>query len=361
MKKVIWFMMGFSSQRDMIRAIKEDAPDVTVIASHRQERYEILAEADHAYIEPRPISKVENEAEHALPDPLLTFMFGVVQKHKVLVIHTSRNSTWFEENRATIESWGVKLITGASGVGSLTIADSKMTFYERISAMGLPVVPTLLATSLSELEGIWERQPFGPSDFCIKPDHGIYGTGFWHLDTTATLLSADEKRIHPEVYLAATRLDGQRGNAFNSQVVMPFLSGMERSVDIIVDRGTVIAAVGRCKKGEVQSFEISGDAFDLALACARLLCADGLINVQTRDDADGTPYLLEANLRPSGGVCFSLLSGINLAALFAEYALGSLSAEDIQAQVKARFTPAQVKIASTVLPLPYSIQLGASV
>ena len=163
------------------------------------------------------------------------------------------------------------------------------------------------------------------------------------------------------MYLASTRLDIQHGQPFHKQVVMPFLAGMERSVDIIIDQGVVIAALGRCKQGEVQHFEVSGVAFDLALTCARLLGADGLINVQTRDDADGTPYLLEANLRPSGGICFSLSSGINLAALFAQYFLGSLSVEAIQAQVKARFTPAQVRSTSTVLHLPYRIELGASV
>ena len=39
--------------------------------------------------------------------------------------------------------------------------------------------------------------------------------------------------------------------------------------------------------------------------------ADGLVNVQTRNDVNGNPVLLETNMRPSG-VGYTLHSGVNL-------------------------------------------------
>ncbi|MGB5854740.1 MAG: ATP-grasp domain-containing protein [Oceanisphaera sp.] len=350
----IWFMTGLSSQRDMIRAIKAEVPEVTIVASHQQPRYEILAEADYAYLEP-PLAGYDLGSNSANIELMLVFMAEVVNKHQVSVIHVGRNSPFFEGHRSTIESWGVTLVTGARGQASFAIADNKQAFANHMQAQGLPVVPTLSARSLAELEHIFKRQPFGATDFCIKPARGIYGMGFWHLDTTAVLLDADTKRIHPDIYLAAARLDNERGHQFSEQVVMPFLPGIERSVDIIIDQGKVITAIGRCKKDAVQYFEHSGIAFDLALKCAEQLGLDGLVNVQTRDDANGQPFLLETNLRPSGGICFSLSSKVNLSALFARYVTGLWSAADIQAHVAACFMPAHVRSTSTVLPLPLSL------
>lgn len=352
-------MTGLSSQRDMIRAIKTEVPEITIVASHQQPRYEILAEADYAYLEP-PLSGHDLSANDADIEPMLVFMAEVVKKHQITAIHVGRNSPWFEGHRNTIASWGVTLVTGARGLTSFAIADNKQAFADHMTSLGLAVVPTLSAASLADLEHIFRRQPFGATDFCIKPAQGIYGMGFWHLDTTAVLLDADTKRIHPDIYLAAARLDSERGHKFSEQVVMPFLPGIERSVDIIIDQGKVITAVGRCKQGGVQYFERSGRAFELALTCAEHLGLDGLINVQTRDDAHGQPLLLEANLRPSGGICFSLSSQVNLSALFARYVTGLWSAAEIQAHVSACFTPAYVRSTSTVLPLPVSLLLSSS-
>lgn len=348
-------MTGLSSQRDMIRAIKTAVPEVTIVASHQQPRYEILAEADYAYLEPALSLTHPARAKTADIEPMLVFMAEVVTQHRVTVIHVGRNGAWFEGHRTIIESWGVTLITGARGLTGFAIADNKLAFANHMQALGLPVVPTLDAATLADLEHIFQRQPFGETDFCIKPAHGIYGMGFWHLDTRARLSDADSKRIHPDIYLAAARLDSRRGHEFCPQVVMPFLPGIERSVDIVIDQGKVITAVGRCKQDAIQYFERSGAAFELALACAEQLGLDGLINVQTRDDANGKPLLLEANLRPSGGICFSLSSHVNLPALFAQYVTGLRSATEIQAQVAACFTPACVRSTSTVLPLPLSL------
>ncbi|MDF7721031.1 carbamoyl-phosphate synthase large chain, partial [Enterobacter hormaechei subsp. xiangfangensis] len=50
MNKKIWFMEGLSSQRDIIQGVKSFAKKnnfaITVFASHRNERNEILSVAD---------------------------------------------------------------------------------------------------------------------------------------------------------------------------------------------------------------------------------------------------------------------------------------------------------------------------
>ncbi len=70
-------------------------------------------------------------------------------------------------------------------------------------------------------------------------------------------------------------------------VLMPYLPGPESSVDMLVEKGKVIAAVARRKEGSVQHLHQSGAAFELAKSSAELMQADGLVNVQTRCDHHG--------------------------------------------------------------------------
>ncbi|MFT2603461.1 ATP-grasp domain-containing protein, partial [Escherichia coli] len=86
-----------------------------------------------------------------------------------------------------------------------------------------------------------------------------------------------------------------RMDCFTPQVLMPYLPGPEYSVDMVVSQGTVLAAIGRRKEGVLQYLENEGEAIELAINCARLMNADGMVNVQTRHNAEGKPLLLEIN------------------------------------------------------------------
>jgi predicted ATP-grasp superfamily ATP-dependent carboligase len=74
--------------------------------------------------------------------------------------------------------------------------------------------------------------------------------------------------------------------------------------------------VGRRKSDLYQEFEIDGPAVELAIAAAEHFKLDGLVSVQTKETAAGVPHLLEINLRYSGGIAYTGLSGINLAGAF---------------------------------------------
>ena len=67
----------------------------------------------------------------------------------------------------------------------------------------------------------------------------------------------------------------------------------------------------------MQTFERDSDAVELALRAAEHFGCDGIVNVQTRDDASGQPHLLEINLRYSGGIGYTRETGVNLPGIFA--------------------------------------------
>lgn len=343
MKKSIWFMEGLSSQRDIISQIiahfggEKAERAIGIVASHRHDRADILAVADHSYIEPKGC------------DDLLAFMQKIINKHRVIAIHASNRRHLLEQHRATIEAMGVKLITGATSLASLQLADDKVAFAERMSLLDLPIVPSIRVTSAEHLKDLLARKPFDEQIPCIKPVEGIYGQGFWILDkevkASSCFANPDNRFVHPDVYLAAVEQHWPE-----EMVLMPYLPGEEYSVDMLMEKGRVLMAVGRCKDGTNQTLHISGEAVELAKRCAAAMGADGLVNVQTKVDSQGKALLLEINTRPSGGIGYGLHSNIDLASAFALHMMGLLDQAKID-RMMSRFQPTELRIYSATMPL----------
>lgn len=340
-------MEGLSSQRDIIQGIKAFAQKhhlhITVYASHRNERHEMLSVADYALIEPK-------DSENKLP-----FILDTIARFGINVIHTGRNSLWFEKHRAEIESTGAVLITGSTDAGRLEIAEDKVAFAQLMAQHQLPVVPSWHVKNSDELKHYLASPPFAHGQMCVKPVTGIYGMGFWRFDDTVSpveVFTHPENRIvHPAFYLAALT----QSTPFIPLVLMPWLPGPEYSVDILADNGDVLVGVARRKDGVVQYLENAGEAFELACACARAMRADGLINVQLRNDHHDRPVLLETNMRPSGGIGFTRHSGINLAGLFAAWKLGLMAKDDVIKHANATFSPAVVRLVTDVIAYPKAL------
>lgn len=318
---MIWLMEGFSSQRTIAeglrRAIRENAwcgaqgQPLQVLASHRQFRPEITAAADIALREPTNLTEK------------LTFILTTARQYGVSVIHTGKPSAWFEQHRQPIEAAGITLITGVRDARFLTLAEDKAAFTEVLAAHNIPHTPAVRVNTLGELHDALNTLKSSWPRLCIKPNTGIYGLGYWRLDDDAPaslMLSApDQRRIRTSTYLTALE---ESGGLKEPMIVMPYLPGPECSIDLVVDRGRVIAALGRRKNGAMQTLFDRGEEIELACRVAGQLEADGLINVQTRADDQGNPRVLECNLRPSGGVGYGLHSGINLPAMMIAQRLG---------------------------------------
>lgn len=344
MKNTIWFMSGLNSQRDIIAGAKQAGErhnhPFRVLASHHQHRHEILEQADAAFIEP---------AEY---HDKLAFITAVVDQYRVDAIHVGRDCRWFEQQRAAIEATGVALTTGARSLETFEYADDKVAFAALMAQSGLAVVPSLRVDSHQALRSALAAAPFDGEPVCIKPMRGIYGQGFWKLDAsaspTACFDNVDRRCVHPGLFLTAL----ERAETMQPMVLMPYLPGPEHSVDMLVENGTILAAVGRRKEGALQYLIQSGAAFELAKACAQILRADGLVNVQTRADRHGDSLLLEINLRPSGGIGYTRHCGVNLPGLFASRQLARRDADETRRLGVAEFRPVTVRSVSDAQPYP---------
>lgn len=312
---MIWFLEGQSSQRDVIAGAMEAINGrVKVVASHRQVRPEVTAGADVVLSEP------SNDSERVAWSLDKAVQLGV----KVMLI--GRSGHVFEAHRAEFESAGIDLVTGGSSESTFELVDDKSAFTAASSKAGFAVVPAITVTNADELAAAIEVTK-ASSHVCVKPARGIYGMGFWRLEAEADpfrcFANADSHTANEALYLQAYR---QSENP-RPLLVMPYMPGTECSVDMVVNKGKVVALCGRRKEGIFQTFFQSGAAVDLAIKAAEFFGCDGIVNVQTRDDADGVPHLLEINPRYSGGISYTRNAGINLPGIFATNRLGLPSPE----------------------------------
>ncbi|MBU6956574.1 ATP-grasp domain-containing protein [Pseudomonas sp. CVAP len=307
---MIWFLEGQSSQRDILIGAREALPaNVKIFASHRQDRPEITGQADVSFQEP-----LDNEAR-------IDWVIATALEHGIKVILAGRIGSFYEAVRERFDAAGLQLVTGGMSMDTFHNVDDKSRFTAEAERAGLACIPAVTVNNAQELAASYEllsRQ----GEVCIKPVVGIYGQGFWRfkadVDPFRCLENPDAREVDFETYLSIYKTGTERA----PMLVMPYLPGSECSVDMVCEAGKPVAFVGRRKQGVHQTFERESAAVELALKAAAHFKCDGLVNVQTRDDRNGVPHLLEINPRYSGGIGYTRATGINLAGIFAVRRLG---------------------------------------
>ncbi len=108
----------------------------------------------------------------------------------------------------------------------------------------------------------------------------------------------EHRLVSPQQYIAAA----SAAESFKPLVLMPYPArpGIFPSISSRI-RAKYSQPWDAVRKGAIQYLVNEGSARELACDCARVMKADGLVNVQTRNDVNGNPVLLETNMRPSGG------------------------------------------------------------
>lgn len=307
---MIWFLEGQSSQRDIIVGAREVLPaSVKVFASHRQDRPEITGLADISFQEP------QDNAER------IDWIISTAREHDIKVILAGRIGSIYEAVRERFEAAGLELVTGGKSLETFSLVDDKSLFTAEAERAGLACVPAITVSTAQELVAAYETLSVQGA-VCVKPTVGIYGQGFWRFKAEADpfrcLANPDAREVSFDTYLHLYNASAQ----CPPMLVMPYMAGSECSVDMVCEAGEVVAFVGRRKQGLYQTFERDSEAVELALKTAKHFKLDGMVNVQTRDDEDGKPHLLEINPRYSGGIGYTRATGINLAGIFSARRLG---------------------------------------
>ncbi len=177
---------------------------------------------------------------------------------------------------------------------TIDLCDHKDRFTVAMKARGIPVTETISADDLDGPAGSDNRdRRHGDRSLRVKPAVGVLWPrllAFRARPQLFTLFSTiDGNEVDPEVYL----LEGLRpGRSPESRlIVMQYLPGVEQRGLRLQTTVLVVAHAVRQKSKDRQTVFTGGREIDVARAVASELKLDGLVNVQTKEDAADTPVL----------------------------------------------------------------------
>ena len=322
---LIWFNQGYSSVRDALVMIREEAgKDVRLLASHRDPHAPVMHVADDVILEPA-VNRSTPEGEAAY----LAFCLQTCADKGVTMFVAQAGRALLASHKDAFAAIGTKLLVPADKK-TLSLIDDKARFYEAAIAADIPMPWTREITDVDAYdEALTELDAMDLAP-CVKPPQGVFGGGFWKLKPERrlfdTLMNPDSHEIAPTIMRdAIAQAPGER------LLVLEHLAGPEWSVDCVCKDGELIVGVGRQKLGRAQQLQVDGPIFDIARKAIRAFNLSGLINVQCKaaDTHGNDVRLLEINSRMSGGCLYTRYSGVKLPWVHVALEAGLITSNDI--------------------------------
>ncbi|WP_295527891.1 ATP-grasp domain-containing protein [Novosphingobium sp. Chol11] len=306
----LWFNEGYSSIRDAVLMIREArGENLRVLASHRDALAPVLEAADASFVEP-PIARTDASAITAYGD----YCLNVCAERGVDLFIVQRGRAAMASRAAEFAAIGTRLATTGTAE-TLALISDKARFYEVALAAGIAMPWTREVTDAAGFDAACAEIEARGLKACVKPPHGVFGSGFWQLvddlPLFETLMNADAHCIAPAVIREAIAAapDPLR------LLVLEHLPGTEWSFDCLCRDGRLVVGVARRKLGRAQRLETDGPLFAMARRAVSAFGLSGLINLQFKAahlDHDNDIRLLEINPRMSGGCLYTRYSGVNL-------------------------------------------------
>ncbi|GEO80720.1 ATP-grasp domain-containing protein [Pararhodospirillum oryzae] len=300
-KMRVWFNKGLSNTYDALRLMRAEDRDGRLTLRTTVTRFPtaLSTVADEIGPEPRSLSD----------DAYVAWCLEECAQARVDVFMPQHRRDLLAEARECFEAQGTRLSVMGDGA-ALKRAEQKDALYEDLAGSPIPVPAWRRFCTLDEFEAAWADLGGANARLCLKPCVSVYGAGFRRLETEGSeygrLLSGATDRIGVDAFRSALAASHQR----RPMMLMTYLPGVERSVDVLAHEGSIVCAVARVKKGNVQFLETTGPSVTLADTLTRRYHLHGVFNVQTKEGNDGVPYLLEINSRMSGGLLYSCQSGV---------------------------------------------------
>lgn len=321
----VWFNQSFS-MRNFVRRIMLDRPGVELHISTLDDASPVRDIAPNFWTEP---------ARGALD--YTGWLLETAQQRGIDVLVPQRGKMDVARNLPLFEAAGLRLVIAADAE-TLDLLDDKAAFAASLE--GSPFLcPTRVVTTVAEFLDAVPAMAGAEGAACVKPTRGVYGAGYWTLDAKAPLThlaDPDARCITPDAYAAALRQAEDQDQAF-SLLVMEHLPGLESSVDIVADHGTVLLAAVRTKlDANRQRIQTRHDLIAHATSLAQQHRLHGALNVQYKQNRQGEWRILEINARAAGGASYCDEVGIPFCATWIDLITGT--AEPFDAQIDAEIT-----------------------
>lgn len=315
----IHFNHHISCIGDIMEMIGEAHPDVTMSASH--------ARADHGldHLLSHVTLEMAARADGGMPDGYVAWLMDTASREGANVVIPYRHRFDLAMHQEAFSAQGQRLVTCGSH-NIMSMIEDKPSLLNMAESLGLRISPFKTWMDADGFTASLDH--FGTAHtLCVKPTQGIYGEGFRILydeddaDAFATVMRGHTARISTRSLHDIVRKAG----AVDEMMTMPFLPGIERSVDFACIDGRLLGAVVREKHGTVQRVGRNDEAIAFAAALVPALGLSGLANLQTLETADGQQCLLEINSRAAGGIGMTRHAGVNLPGLLVSALRGDVA------------------------------------
>jgi carbamoylphosphate synthase large subunit len=295
-----FFNRGLSNTYDALRAIRaaDQSGHFVLRATHVNPQSPISRAADEFAIEPQGVS------DGAYVD----WCLDQCRNHGVGLFVPQRRREAVAARRGEFEAMGVAVLVMADP-RVMAMVDQKHVLYGDLEGTAVPLPPYRTFRTLDEFDDAVTALGGLAEGLCVKPCVGVYGAGFRILEREQNdlkwMLAGDGIRISIDAFRAALTNSPQD----RDMMVMSYLPGVERSVDVLAHQGRLVRAVSRIKFSDHQFLEVEGPSIETAAFLTERYRLDGIFNLQTKE-RDGRQYLLEVNSRMSGGLLYACMSGV---------------------------------------------------
>ncbi|WP_405551718.1 ATP-grasp domain-containing protein [Streptomyces sp. NBC_01171] len=308
----VWLNRTYAENVFFMDQLRRNPSDraVEIHATHADPDSPVLAAADTAALEPEGLS----------PAGYVEYALDQCARRGIDVFVPRLHQAAIVAHRADFAAAGTALL--APTPEAVAVFEDKVTAYEVVRSVGVPVPPWFRVRTADELVSAVEELEAAGHRACFKPASGAGGVGFRMITRSPFSLAHLSGFPSPYVQLDLAVSALREAEEPVDLLVMPRLEQPEVSVDCLTGPDNrVRLMVGRTKNGRRRGFTLD----ERWLAPARLI-AEGfglhyLSNIQFRMLGD-RPVLLDVNTRAAGGLHQLSLCGVNAPWAAVQLALG---------------------------------------
>ncbi|MFF7382152.1 ATP-grasp domain-containing protein [Streptomyces griseoluteus] len=308
----VWLNRTYAENVFFMDQLRRNPSDraVEIHATHGDPDSPVLAAADTAALEPdglSPAGYVEYALDQCARRGIDVF---VPRLHQAAIV----------AHRADFAAAGTALL--APTPEAVAVFEDKVTAYEAVSSVGVPVPPWFRVRTADELLNAVEELEAAGHRACFKPASGAGGVGFRMITRSPFSLAQLSGFPSPYVQLDLAMSALREAEEPVDLLVMPRLEQPEVSVDCLTGPDNrVRLMVGRTKNGRRRGFTLDERWLEPARLIAEGFGLHYLSNIQFRMLGD-RPVLLDVNTRAAGGLHQLSLCGVNAPWAAVRLALG---------------------------------------
>ncbi|MFD8296079.1 ATP-grasp domain-containing protein [Streptomyces bauhiniae] len=308
----VWLNRTYAENVFFMDQLRRNPSDraVEIHATHGDPDSPVLAAADTAALEPEGLS----------PAGYVEYALDQCARRGIDVFVPRLHQAAIVAHRADFAAAGTALL--APTPEAVAVFEDKVTAYEAVRSVGVPVPPWFRVRTADELLATVEELEAAGHRACFKPASGAGGVGFRMITRSPFSLAQLSGFPSPYVQLDLALSALREAEEPVDLLVMPRLEQPEVSVDCLTGPDNrVRLMVGRTKNGRRRGFTLDERWLEPARLIAEGFGLHYLSNIQFRMLGD-RPVLLDVNTRAAGGLHQLSLCGVNAPWAAVQLALG---------------------------------------